>query len=1670
MGAQQSQVSKSHKPRPRAAKAPLRSLVKTSTVAKQPASHIDPFSFAEPVTTLNDYLHQTTVIQRVDDLHDVPFIDEVHSTISESSQFSALFSTLSSISPSSVSSIESHLDKLSIQPPQTAQKPVNRLSLDKTRPSVLDDLLAIASDSIEMAYAMAVAFYHGVNELPPDVTKATHWFEKAASLGSSDMPLNAMAHYRCGQLLLAQFYHHHLQKTDQESVAALETKAWMHLHKAATHGHARASFFLGCRAQESNDPALAFTWFLAAWRHGLVHAETALAGLLMTLDDHDFDLLDIDLRQLSISGASGFSRDQLVLHLLQDAAQKNDLTATLQLGSMCSQQDERRDPDQALVWFDKASTLIDEDHPRVAMHHYLLGREYWLLFGRQPFDSSVRWHDHGRRRHHHQLAWQHFSKAAHLGYAPAQRALGHLYYTDTHTDLIVRQRHQHKAHVLFLDAADQGDVSAIGFLGEQFQHGHGCDANQDMAIHYFQLATQAGSAVAQLSLGLLFHEQGLYDQALPHFLALSARSSPRTTLDILEQDVFMIHARAKFMIACYRQKGCGGLPLDPFQAFQDLHQLADHDQFSSAYHPLALCYKYGVRVTHPPEQAEFAVPPNLALAIVYFEKAATLDNSLDAQLTLASMCASGYDYRTPDGQTQRKGKDRPRAFYYYSLATKSHHHPEAQYCLGIYYAKGLAPLTSRDLVTARQLYEASAQQGYALAMVQLAQLLVQEKNYKLAQHWLQLAVDQNQPSAYRELALLFERSSDNPQYEKAWQLLSQAIDHKDVQAWCAKARFFENGWHVQQDLKQALTCLEKAESLGYVKAGLLLGECHERNGHRDLALEKYNALIKIHPLRSQLGWYARLNKSRILVMDIDASQNKPKPEPLTRSQDHDQVFLWLKDMSEQQLCKDAIEPLYLLGMCLELGVGTSSNLSKAKATYEMACSVTLDEDDISWSQQSTRLRLAILCTNQQQHRQALAHLTSLEPFLQRMNHHSPETCLQARLARYYFGYLLLLSDGQERDEAAGLAWLQQAADQGEGRASYELGRWAVQQGDINKAMDHFDNGVSAGNPGCMRERAILLQQAHKDGLKWEGAVAFDLLKQAHERGDLDATVQMALIIQHGLGSNVPKGDLMEALGFYIQAAQHGHALAAIYSAMVLHELGNHIVASEWFRIQRDHLMSRVWMAHYRLKGLGGMKKEPQLAFKDLISIADASTGQDPSKPVDSLNEQATSLALLMTGRCYEEGEGTEPNEVHAMRYYALARERTQDVVATYRLGKLFFDTGDPQCQIRAFECFDEAASRGHLEARYMVGVYHARGLGGMRRDKQTAIVHLKRAISDENPRAHLELGHVLWAARQWDDAMQHFIKAADLNIPEAAYHLGSVYHTGKKRRNGLVIAPRDNNKAFMYFAKAADLGHAQATLMVGTYYQEGYDAAFHPVDLTKAEHYYQLARQRFEDQTDTDPQTRRILLTLDLAMAKLAYTLANHLADADPEASLQHHQRAFDLFRRLCPLYHRNSGISSRRPSVDLDEMQPPWHDDQEDDDEPSWYDAQLMVGFYYLHGWGPVEQDPQQGFQLIKDAAVNGDHAEALLALARCYENGLGTANDSALAFDYWREAASLGSTEAIDQVILYLRRHNQEDSANDDIALHWEQQKDALLRERHATDDTSSIYTTTSTSSSSN
>lgn len=153
----------------------------------------------------------------------------------------------------------------------------------------------------------------------------------------------------------------------------------------------------------------------------------------------------------------------------------------------------------------------------------------------------------------------------------------------------------------------------------------------------------------------------------------------------------------------------------------------------------------------------------------------------------------------------------------------------------------------------------------------------------------------------------------------------------------------------------------------------------------------------------------------------------------------------------------------------------------------------------------------------------------------------------------------------------------------------------------------------------------------------------------------------------------------------------------------------------------------------------------------------------------------------------------------------------------------------------AFPWYEKAAQKGHKVALYSLGLYYAKGLGGIRVDTNRARVYFEKAARKGVPSAMTSLAtlyrmaaygrqHHLGASslpkslhdqqEQRELMVYWYQKAAEAGDAIAQRELGVLYDAG-------IGVTQNHAKAFDLLRKAADQKDARATLLLGSYYQNG---------------------------------------------------------------------------------------------------------------------------------------------------------------------------------------------------------------------------------------------------------
>jgi TPR repeat protein len=155
--------------------------------------------------------------------------------------------------------------------------------------------------------------------------------------------------------------------------------------------------------------------------------------------------------------------------------------------------------------------------------------------------------------------------------------------------------------------------------------------------------------------------------------------------------------------------------------------------------------------------------------------------------------------------------------------------PEAEYDLGLLYAKGLG--VQRDLQVAQQWYEAAATQGNAQAEYSLGQMYAQgwgiPANDASTLRWMEMANGSNADSGEDLGWLPIEGFGTATDFTKAAYWYRLAADQGHAEAQYDLARLYSDGKGVPRDQTQAFKLLQLSAAQGFAPSAARLGWRYE---------------------------------------------------------------------------------------------------------------------------------------------------------------------------------------------------------------------------------------------------------------------------------------------------------------------------------------------------------------------------------------------------------------------------------------------------------------------------------------------------------------------------------------------------------------------------------------------------------------------------------------------------------------------------------------------------------------------------------------------------------------------------------------------------------------------------------------------------------------------------
>lgn len=244
----------------------------------------------------------------------------------------------------------------------------------------------------------------------------------------------------------------------------------------------------------------------------------------------------------------------------------------------------------------------------------------------------------------------------------------------------------------------------------------------------------------------------------------------------------------------------------------------------------------------------------------------------------------------------------------------------------------------------------------------------------------------------------------------------------------------------------------------------------------------------------------------------------------------------------------------------------------------------------------------------------------------------------------------------------------------------------------------------------------------------EKKTAFDITREAAEKGDVTAMSNLAFMYAKGIGA---EKDESESIHWYKAAAEKGH-LTSQYNLGVIYAKGR--------GVDQDYAKSFKWYKRAAEQG--------------------------------DMNAQAT-VAMMLA-----KGIGTEKNEKLAVNWYHKAAVQGH-IQAQYVLANIFMrGRGVPQDEEEAFTWYLKAAEKGHINAQIKLGYMYGKGKG-TKRDDVEAFNWYRKAAEQGHPNAQFNLG-VIYAKgrgieRNREEARTWYKRAADQgdeNAERALQRLG----------------------------------------------------------------------------------------------------------------------------------------------------------------------------------------------------------------------------------------------------------------------------------------------------------
>ncbi|MCH9755560.1 MAG: sel1 repeat family protein [Gammaproteobacteria bacterium] len=925
-----------------------------------------------------------------------------------------------------------------------------------------------------------------------------------------------------------------------------------------------------------------------------------------------------------------------------------------------------------------------------------------------------------------QRAVQNLKISAEKGFLPAQKLMARYE--------LIHEHNPTAALKWFKKAADSGDLKAQLYCAAAYHFGVGVKRNEDKARRYDILASKQGNSLAQASLA-------------EHFLESRHASNKRLGMIWLKRALEQKEPEAQYLMA--------EVYVDGKLAPKDLEQAK-------------ILYDSALAAGYLPAMKGLAQLAKLsgdeALEKTWLEKFKEADSKIlntpevraSHWLTggkAFSFASSGYgltgiftDWTDNAALKQNQYNQPPQMA---GISRKTLYKPRFEMA-----RPNTIPLTEYYDV----LVKSSSKEKESGKKVVFSVYPLEEKKYSVL---LEEKAALGDPTAQFALGQLYQRGvSVKQDKEKAVEYYMQAIAQQDLKAEYTLGMFYLTGEGGEPDYQQAMGWLNDAAFKGNPESQYILGHLFEegrRGADGEWAIEpdheRAMAMYRLAAFNQNAEGEYRL--AEMLVRDKTGSlsvQEKQKRHALMKRLYRHAAANGIKEAVLPLAFFDAMDTskekqaralevakeeakngddkaALLYGMLLDRGIGTSPDSKEAIYWYEKA------------------------------------KVNPVSAFI---------------LGTYYATGQDL---GESQDKAEAL--LQQASDAGFSFADLNL---AILAHDRSMPfLSSLEKAHAAGNS----QASLLLADYALTGSQDSNSIkeARTIYQNLAERGDRDAQLKLAYLLEQGLGGTV---DFKEAAQWYTLSAKQGQPIAQYLLGRLnqmgqLEKLPNYDVSKQWYqKAMKSYAPAAI--------ALGFLYETVDSHYEQAFSAYQLASGKN------------NSIGKFDLGLMYEYGKGRPVDTDKAEALYLEAAERGHTRAMVQLAGIYLHDTGKFRHEKSAYEWYEKAAKRGNRDALYHLGQMAEKGQG-MSKDIAKAVYNYQLSADKGNAKAILALAALYEQGqgipKDTEKAAALYQKLSERGNGYAQYHLAMLYYQG-------ALGDASQDKAKVWLKKAGQNGCARA--------------------------------------------------------------------------------------------------------------------------------------------------------------------------------------------------------------------------------------------------------------------